>query len=288
MGNNMFKFVFQLALLLVCSLYQPLSHALCGMDEDDDYYGNAETCPFKNAIESTEGLTPDDVAFLNAVNATRIINRWYMRLMAGKPKFQVRDIQNTSVGTFNGLSVATPAFSESHLQVTLAGGYFWEQWAAEFEILFSKRFDFTLAPTFANPPALPGVSTQIQFNQVAAFFNMQYVIPRLFSWYPRRLQIHLDGGIGGALKQNNVTITSLTGISYTSATTRNVTAAANLGVGTRYQVTAHVLVDIAYRYFFLGKTKFGPAFAASPLQDVQFQSKELQTNGFFAGAVYQF
>ncbi len=297
MGNSMFnnkqrKPIFlrclQLMLLLLC-FSSSISHALVwGIDQDDDdYYGNSETEPFKEAIDGTEALSPSDVAFLNAVNATRIINRWYMRLMIGKPKIKLDDIQNDSVGTFNGLSTFTPAFNQSLVQVTLAGGYFWEQWAAEFEILFSKRFDFTFAPVFLST-TLPVPQVQVELNQVAAFINLQYVLPRLFSWYPRRLQIHFDAGIGPSLKMANVSTYSITGVAYQSGSKRTLTAGANLGLGARYQVTANVLVDVAYRYFFLGKAEFGPALAANAAQDVAFSAKTVQSNGFFAGAVYQF
>ncbi len=297
MGNSMFNNkqrkslclrALQLMMILFAFSYATLTHALSSVDVDEDYYGNAGTYPFKNAIEGTESLNPEDVAFLNAVNATRIINRWYMRLMVGKPKLRLDEIENDSVGTFNGMPIFTPAINENLTQVTLAGGYFWEQWAAEFEILFSKRFDFSIAPTFVAPPTAPNVITQVELNQIAAFFNAQYVLPRLFSWYPRRLQIHFDAGVGGALKMANVSTFSLTNAPYQSGSTRTLTAAANLGLGARYQVTANVLVDVAYRYFFLGKTEFGPALAANAAQDVQFTAKTTQSNGFFAGAVYQF
>ncbi|MGD9592007.1 MAG: outer membrane protein [Candidatus Berkiella sp.] len=285
-GKPIYLHALQLLLLLFC-FSSTASFAVCGMDDEDDYYGSAETCPFKNAVEGTEALNPSDVAFLNAVNATRIINRWYMRLMVGKPKIKLDDIENDSVGTFNGLPPFTPAFNQNLLQVTLAGGYFWEQWAAEFEILFSKRFDFTFAPVFLSA-ALPVPQAQVQLNQVAAFINLQYVVPRLFSWYPRRLQIHFDAGVGPSLKMANVSTFTLAGAPLQSGSKRTLTAGANLGLGARYQVTANILVDVAYRYFFLGKAQFGPALAANAAQDVQFTAKTVQSNGFFAGALYQF
>lgn len=289
MGNSMFNnkqrkpiylHAISLIMLLIC-LSSTLAHAVCGMDEEDDYYGNAETCPFKSAVEGTEGLNPSDIAFLNAVNATRIINRWYMRLMVGKPKLRLTNFENESSGIFANQAISEAGINQTLTQVTLAGGYFWETWAMEFEILFSKRFNGSLTENFGGTP----ITASVELNQVAAFINAQYVIPRLFSWYPRRLQVHLDAGVGGALKSTNSTLT-IGAISPISGSTRNISAAANLGLGARYQVTANVLVDVAYRYFFLGKTTFGPI--ASGGNELQISAKTTQTNGFFAGAVYQF
>lgn len=302
MGNSMsnnklqkskYSPIIQCILLIMGLIHLPFAMAVCGTDEDDDYYGNAETCPFKNATESTEGLTPEDIAFLNAVNATRIINRWYMRLFVGKPKVRLNSIQNTSVGLYNGLSPGTSAINQNIFQATLAGGYFWEQWAVEFEIYFSKKFDFTLNPVYGGivpvaPPGLTATQVTAQLNEVAGFLNLQYVVPRLFSWYPRRLQIHFDAGVGPALTQTNITALTATGVTLQSGSTRTLAAAANLGVGARYQVSAHWLVDVAYRYFYIGKTKFGPALGGDPTQDVQFTTKQLQANGWFIGAMYQF
>ncbi|MBS0290860.1 MAG: outer membrane beta-barrel protein [Proteobacteria bacterium] len=276
-------------ILLLCLAFlfiqSPTLLAVCGLDEDDDYYGNAETCPFKNAVEGTEELTPKDIAFLNAVNATRIINRWYMRFFIGQPKVKLSELENEAVGAFNGITMPVTSVSENLLQATLAGGYFWEQWALELELYFSKELDFTLSPVYTDVP----ISAATTLNQAAAFVNVQYVIPRLFSWYPRRLQIHFDAGLGAALKMANLSLSSaINGTPFQSSSTRTFTGAANLGIGARYQITAHILVDVAYRYFFMGKTNFGPADVVSPMFDVQFTSEKLQSNGWFIGAVYQF
>jgi opacity protein-like surface antigen len=261
-----------------------VSHAVCGMDEDDDYYGLAETCPFKNSVEGTEGLTPADQAFLNAVEATRIINRWYMRVFIGKPKLKLNNFSNTSLNDFNGLQVSSTSAKQNLFEATLAGGYFWEQWALEFELWFSKRLNFTLNPVYTGVP----VNLTGNMNEVAAFFNVQYVVPRLFSWYPRRLQIHFDAGVGPALKMSSINLFTTAGTPLQRGSTRTITAAANLGLGARYQISPHWLVDVAYRIFFLGKTNFGPATAVTPTQVVQFQAQTVQSSGFFIGAMYQF
>jgi opacity protein-like surface antigen len=293
MGNSMFNNkqrnsfymrLLPLFLMLFSFMHMSVSHAVCGMDEDDDYYGNAETCPFKNAVESTVGLTPEDQAFLNAVEATRIINRWYARLYIGKPKFKLNEISNTSLNDFVGFTPAVTSITNNLTQVTLAGGYFWEQWALEFEVLFSKKFNFTMSPVYVNAP----VNVTGDVNSVTGFLNVQYVVPRLFSWYPRRLQIHFDAGVGPSLKMTNLNTFTLGGAPQQSGSTRTIAAATNLGAGARYQISAHWLVDVAYRYFFLGKTNFGPAIAATQTQVVQFQSEKTQVNGWFIGALYQF
>lgn len=301
MSNSMFSVkqrnflrqgLVQSAFIFFCLVNHTTSFALCGMDEEDDYYGNAETCPFKNAVEGTEALTASDKAFLNAVESTRVNNRWYVRFFIGKPQVKLQELQNNSTGDFAGFEMGSDSLKDNLLSGSIATGYVWEQWAAEIELYGTKKFNFTLAPVYQGVTApLTPVNAQGDIQQAALFINVQYIIPRLFEWYPTRLLIHLDGGGGGALKQTNINLSGPTGTSFQSGSERTFAAAGNLGVGARYQITPHILVDVAYRYFFLGKTNFGPALgnaATSNNPSVQFKSQKFTTNGFFIGAAYQF
>lgn len=291
------NFLAQFAFLLFCVMFFSSAFAICGMDEDEDgYYGNAEICPFKNAVEGTEVLTAKDQAFLNAVETTRVINRWYVHFFIGKPRVKVAEIENDAFGDFSGLAMGTDSITDNLLTATISAGYVWQQWALELELYGSKKLTFTMSPVYQGiPPAVAPAATPLavegDVQQVALFLNVQYIIPRLFSWYPKRLLVHLDAGAGGALKSTNINTMSLTGTPFQSGSDRTISAAGNLGVGARYQITPNILVDVAYRYFFLGKTDFGPAIgnaATSPNPSVQFRSQKYTVNGFFAGAAYQF
>lgn len=283
----------QSAFFLFCFMYFSSPFALCGMDEDEDgYYGNAEICPFKNAVEGTEALTAKDQAFLNAVETTRVINRWYVHFFIGKPRVKIAEIENDSSGDFSGLAMGTDSITTDLLTATISAGYVWQQWALELELYGSKKLTYTLSPVYQSVPA-PATPLAVEgdIQQVALFVNLQYIIPRLFSWYPKRLLVHLDGGAGASLKSTNINTMSLTGTPFQSGSDRTIAAAGNLGVGAKYQITPNILVDVAYRYFFLGKTDFGPAIgnaATSPNPSVQFRSQKYTVNGFFAGAAYQF
>ncbi len=247
-------------------------------EDTDSYYGNGETRIFKDAVEGTDTLSPQDSNYLNAVETTRVTQRGYMRLLLGKPRVKMSDFTVFS----NNPAIAAPPISASVqsdlYQLLLAGGYRWENWAAEMELLFSKKLNQTLNPIAVGVP----FQATFKLNQFAAFFNLQYIIPHWFSFYPSRLQIHLDAGVGPALKNTSTSVFALNGTPVQSQSNRTISGAGNLGVGFRYQVTASFLVDVAYRYFYLGKVTFGP------VQSLNLQSKKLQSAGLFIGATYQF
>lgn len=290
MSNNK-HFGFSLATFLTgcfMSLSAVTAQAeVCGSPEYDDYYGNSRTCPFKNAVEGTEALTAQDQAFLSSVNETRVIDRWYMRLLVGKPKVKIDDISNNSNGTLAGFPPTQTSFTQDLYQLLLAGGHVWQQWGVELELFFSKRFSFTENPVFTGAPATAyqsGIPIQVEaeLNQFAAFVNVQYIIPRLVSWYPSRLQVHLNAGAGGALKTTSVSAFGLTGTPYESNSGRTLSGAGNLGFGARYQITPNILVDFDYRYIYVGKATFGPVMGA------QFKTDKIRSNDFFFGATYQY
>ena len=246
---------------------------------DEVYYGSAVTRPFEYAIEGSEVLDPDEQAYLNAVERTRLINRWYARIVVGKPQMKIDELNNYSNATvLAGLGPTQTSVEASLYQGLLAGGYLWQNWGVEGELFISKKMDFNEDPVYFGVP----LNGELTLQQFALFVNVQYVIPRWFSWYPTKLQIHFDGGIGGALKMADLSTTSLTGVPRQSGSNRTISFVQNLAVGFRYQVTASFLVDAMYKYLFLGKATFGP------VENVQYQSLKLSSNGFFIGATYQF
>jgi opacity protein-like surface antigen len=260
---------------------------VCGSPEDDDYFGNARTCPFKNAIEGTEALTDSDRAFLSSVYQTRVIDRWYVRLLIGKPKVKLDDLSNSSNGGLSGFPLTQTSFTQDLYQGLLAGGHVWQQWAVEAELFFSKKFSFTENPVFSGVPVAAWQSgiplqTESELNQFALFFNVHYIIPRYFNWYPTRLQAHINAGAGIGLKTTSTNAFSLTGAPFESNSNRTISGVGNLGVGARYQITPNILVDVDYRYIYMGKATFGPVMG------VQYKTDKIRSNDFFFGATYQY
>lgn len=245
------------------------------MDEyEEGYYGNAQTREFYEDIEGTEALGPRDRAFLNSVQATRITNRWYLRALVGHPKVKVSNLTNVSGGPLAYLVPETTSITDNLYQLLLAGGKVWQNWGFEGEILLSKPLNYSF-----NEGGLIAASGDLQI--FALFFNVQYIIPRWFDWYPRRLQVHLDAGTGGAIKNSNTSTFTSLGLPLDTSSTRVITLTGQLGVGARYQLAANWLFDFYYRYFDLGKSKYGPNLG------VQLQSDKLQVTGYFFGVTYQ-
>lgn len=251
--------------------------------DDEEYFGNAQTPPFQDAVAGTEAIKPEELAYLNAVDITRVINRWYVRFFFGNPRMKLNDIGNTSATPIaTGLTPGVNEVTKYLYNWSFAGGKVWQQWVLEFELLFMKELDFTISPSYFTVP----LNSQVKINQASAFINVQYIIPRYFSWYPKRLQVHLDGGLGAALKMTDISLFGMDGTPFQSGSRRTLQPAANLGLGARYQLTANVLFDVSYRYFFFGKTDIGPA--NFNVEQVEYQASKFQANGFFLGLFYQF
>lgn len=263
--------------ILVCSLFSMNLQAACDGDDGDDYYGNGQLCAFKNAIEGTEVLSPQDQAYMGSVEQNRIVNRAYLRAMVGQPKVKVTnwEMSATNPSPFTGASLNNPDTTANLTQLLLAFGYLWEQWALEGEFLFSKKLNFT--QTFTGTP----VYVTGDIKQFAFFVNLQYIIPRFFSWYPQRLQIHLDAGVGPSLKRTEVSSYNADGSPRQSDSEQRIAPAGTLGVGARYQVTTSILVDIAYRFFEMGETKYS-------IDGGEFKASKMRSTGFFIGAMYEF
>lgn len=267
------------------------------MDEDTEgYYGNAQIRPFKDAVDNTDDLSAKDRAFLNSVEETRVTERWYARILVGQPQVKLKSISNKSSPPNDVYQVAYPEATDTLYQFSFAGGHIWEHWGLEIELYFPKTLNY-----FANP-FLAGrtESASAKIKQAALLFNAQYVIPRWFSFYPRKLQVHLDAGFGPALTTTNMSTVDATGVQTDSSSVRTVNAAGMLGVGARYQIVPSLLVDLDYRFYDLGKSNFGPLNIGpgntppcptnSPncqLQNMKFQSTQIRSSGLFVGATYQ-
>lgn len=258
---------------------------------DESYYGNATNRTFKEAVEGTEPTLQDE-KFMQQVDQERVYERWYLRALMGRPKVKLRDIRNTSFGTFNGLQGGVRE-TENHLfQLLLAWGYKWTTWAMETELLFSETIKYHSNPLV--PTAI--VEGNADIKQFAILFNLEYNFPRWFSFQPKDLHAYVMAGLGPVFKTTDtqalsiVTIPPAIGPNVTptfvgqpkeSSSARTTDAAYQCGIGFRYQITTKFLIDVVGRYVELGDTVFGP------VEGITLKSDTSRASGIFFGATYQ-
>ncbi len=190
-----------LALLSVVSA--PLFASFGVLEESDiDYYGNATIPPFRDAVEGTESLNARERAFLNSLDQARIINRWYVRFLIGNARLQLKEIETTYALTPFSPQGFTPVTNTDTDLLTglLAWGKLWDSWAVEAEILISRRLQENFNPI---APGVP-IALYLDINTYALFFNVQYILPHVVSFYPTRLQIHFDAGFGPVYKTTDL------------------------------------------------------------------------------------
>lgn len=285
---------------LLSFVYSTCYATLDIMDEEDEgYYGNANIRPFKDIREGADTLTPRDRAYLQSVEETRVTERWYMRALIGHPRVRLTGMSNksspnSSVPSSDTYVVGTPDSRDNIYQLLLAGGKVWEHWGIEGELLLSKKLNYSSTP-FLVPSieAAPGIeSMTADISVYALFINAQYIIPRWVSFYPKRLQIHLDAGVGPTIKSTNVNTYDAAGLPTDTNSTRTFSVAGMLGVGARYQLAEHFLVDVSYRYYDLGKTKIDPIQVGSSTvsqqqRNMMFQADKMRSSGMFIGLTFQ-
>lgn len=296
--NAMLKIKLKWMALIILSVCVHPSFAAFEIYEEDSegYYGSAQTRPFKDAVDNTDSLTPADLAFLDSVEITRVTERWYGRLMVGKAKVNVLNFSNNSSSYLDAFQLSTNSLNDNVYQLLVAGGKVWEQWAFELEALFSKKLSYFTEPvllgTSPNIPTVDGsylTNASVQLYQYVLTANVQYIIPRLFRFYPTRLQIHLDAGAGAAVLNTSVTGTVLSPGLYPeiqpaqqTTSTPSYPAVGMLGLGARYQISPHFLTGVTYRYYAMGKSKYGP------VQNIKWQSDQLRSTGFYIDVTYQY
>lgn len=297
----MLKSKHALLVLILLSSFTSISFASFDIfDEDSEgYYGSGQTRPFRDAIENTDSLTAADQAFLISVEETRVTDRYYGRVMVGKSKVALNNLTNNSSSFLDTYTLHTGSVNDNLYQLIIDGGHVWQQWVLELEFFFSKQLNYFTDPilvgfspaliNLTTPPGTYPTNAQVKLQQYALLMNIQYIIPRWFSFYPRRLQVHLDAGAGVAMLISNVTGTSdlpLLNPNLTptpqNTSTRNFPAVGMLGLGARYQLAQHILMGVAYRYYNFGKSKYGP------VQGVKWQSNQLRESGIFIDLTYQF
>lgn len=276
-------------LILLSVWMQPSFAAFEIFEEDSEgYYGSAQTRPFKDAIDNTDELSSADLAFLDSVEITRVTERWYGRLMVGKAKVNVLNFSNNSSAFLDTYQLSTGSVTDNVYQLLIAGGKIWEQWAFELEALFSKKISYFTEPVLIGVSPVIGpyvTNADVQLYIYVLTANVQYIIPRLFSFYPQRLQIHLDAGAGAALLNACVTGTTTDPRitpAWQSSSSPSFPAVGMLGVGARYQISPHFLTGVTYRYYAMGKSSYGP------VQNIKWQSDQLRSTGFYIDVTYQY
>lgn len=292
--SDMLKSKLRWGVFILLSIVMHPSFAAFEIFEEDTegYYGRAQTRPFKDAVDNTDELTAADLAFLDSVEVTRITERWYGRVMVGKAKVNVLNFSNNSSAFLDTFQLSTGSVSDTVYQLTVAGGKIWEQWAFEIEGLFSKKITYSSTPVLvgSSPHVLTPLGDYITTASVDLYVyvltaNVQYIIPRLFSFYPSRLQIHLDAGAGAALLNACVTGTTNDPAitpAWQSSSSPSFPAVGMLGVGARYQISPHFLTGVTYRYYAMGKSSYGP------VQNIKWQSTQLRSTGFYIDLTYQY
>lgn len=260
-----------------------LSTQLCwaGFDVMDPYedttdFGHAQNETFQKAIGYDEPITPEEDSFLNSVVQQQVVNRWFFQATVGRPKTDFRKVVNQSPGAFDGLFVNRNGTSEDTFGFSLAWGYRWSSWAFNLEVLILESLRFDVSPVLAGVDF--GLRSEIM--PIACFFNIQYILPRMFSFWPKQLSLYLNAGAGLASKGVDAETLDALGVALEQASNRTGDFGWNLGVGLSYQVTGSLIVDLMFRFFDLGEAKIGTISA------VELKSKEVRTQGLFLGITY--
>lgn len=289
------KLIHCLTLLGACFAFVLSKPVLAGFDvvdgSDGKFYGNAQNSTFKNAVEGFDSLDEKDKAFLANVEDSRSDHRWYVRLFLGQPRTTLKNIKNTSSGGAfinpvtglpivyaSGVPIAEVQTKDDSFTGLVTWGYRWRKWAIEWEWLFSETLKYNASPI---APTVP-MNVQSDITRVAAFWNLEYTFDKWFDFYPNNLGIYVLAGIGGTYYSADTTTLYLNGQPRLSDSTTKTNAIWQIGIGTRYQISSHFLIEATYRYIDLGKVKFGPLDAG-----LAFEADKIRSTGAFLGITYQ-
>ena len=299
------KVVHFFAMLVACTIFAMSKPAVAGFGVVEEpqgagVYGNAQNKTFKSAVEGEESLGDSDRAFLASVEESRSFKRWYTRVMFGQPRVSLKNIENktnginpsnptvaglvpTDVVYRSGVPISEPEKKDDSFTVLLAWGYHWEKWAWELELMLAETLKYQAKPV------TPGTPIQIQadINKIALFNNFEYTFDHWFDFQPRDLHFFTLLGVGAALKTADITALNLAGQARQTHSSSLVSLAWQLGLGARYQIAPHFLLDLSYRYADLDAVKFGPVDAVKPYDGLAFKAKTLRSVGGFLGITYK-
>lgn len=136
------------------------------------------------------------------------------------------------------------------------------------------------------PPVLLTDSVQSSISRLTLFMNIEYTFDRWFDFMPRDLHLYVMlGGGGSANKAKTTTYIGMQAVQ--SETTTNISPAWQAGLGARFQISPHFLLDFSYRYMDLGKVKFGPVDGTKPYDGLAFEAKKFRSTGAFLGLTYK-
>lgn len=290
------------AMLVACTIFAMSKPAVAGFGvvgepENTTVYGNAQNKTFKNAVEGMESLDESDRAFLASVEEGRSFKRWYTRIMFGQPRVSLKNIENktnganpsnpladgTPVTYTSGVPISEPEKKDDSFTVMLAWGYHWEKWAWELELMLAETLKYQAKPV------TPGVPIQVQadISKIALFNNFEYTFDHWFDFQPRDLHFFTLFGFGLALKTADITALTLAGQARQTHSSSVASLCWQLGLGARYQIAPHFLLDLSYRYADLDVVKFGPVDAVKPYDGLAFKAKTLRSVGGFLGITYK-
>lgn len=263
------------------------------MDEDDlesnpSKYGNAQTVPFRKAIQGDENVALSEdkpLADQNAIDAVapKIGETWYISTHLGRPHTTLKKTSNTG-STISSLAPSASGESDNLFNFSLGWGYRWIKWALDAELVITEGIDFNLNPVFQDVPY--GLNNSI--SNYALFFNIHYFFPRYFNWQPEALAPHVNFGIGPNYKRIKSQLMS--GTQALAAETDNkFDFAWNLGFGLAYRITNNFLVDLTYRYMDYGDAKFGPLTTtiAGVSTTTGIKASDFKSSGFHFGILYE-
>lgn len=199
-------------------------------EEEYPTYGNAQSEIFRETVEGSSPVTPDDEAFLRSVDRREPKRSgYYIKGGVGTASTSVGGIENNSVpvvmpsGKVNlDLNNNTSRFEDDLKQLIAAFGYKGKSWGAEFEMAFSKVLFFgydpllpedpafisstaaacdigapgPAAPTIAEVPATK-LRASMSVKEITGLFNFMYFFPH-FKFQPHGLDFYALLGLGFA------------------------------------------------------------------------------------------
>lgn len=295
------KLIHLFSILVACAIFAMSKPVVAGFgvveSPEDGFYGNAQNKTFKSAVEGLETLDESDKAFLASVEESRTFKRWYARIMFGQPRVTLKNIENQTNGANpstplidgtpviyrSGVPISEPEKKDDSFTVLLAWGYHWLKWAMELELMIAETLKYAAKPV---TPTVP-IQVQSDISTIVLFGNVEYTFDRWFDFMPQDLKLYVLFGVGGAVKQSDITTLSLVGQARQTHSTTIASLAYQLGLGARYQISPHFLIDLTYRYADLEKVKFGPVDAVKPFDGLAFRAKTLRSAGGFLGLVYK-
>lgn len=234
-------------------------------------YGNAQNETFRRAVEYEESLDANDRSFLASVEQQAVTNRWYWKALLARPKAQIEDVRVEFTGS---PTVTLPGDEDEVFQFIIGFGHKWNRWAAEMELLISESLTYRLQQIY-------NIQAKANIKNWVLFLNTEYEIPTFFDFIPNRFHPYINAGVGVSVKTVDTQAFNAVGQATNLYSERSNTFAWHAGLGSKFQVTSNILVDIAYRWMQFGEADF------ANINGVSIKATDLVSRGFYLGITYQ-